>query len=455
MEYKVEDVSPVKKKINVTVSVEEADAAIATAVAMYRSQSDIKGFRKGKAPSDLIEAKFRSQIYQEATQDLINYQLNEILGETKLEPLSKLDVDAKELSRGESFDYSISFEVLPEFDLPEYTGLEVEQEETKVDDAEVESVVERIRDNMAETVKVEEEREPKDGEIATISFTAFENGEPLGDIKADNFDLPLGEGQALKEFEDIVKGLKPGEEAEGDVPFPEDFINTDLAGRTITMKIKLHAVKERVRPEVNDELAQKAGGFESVDQMREAIQNSYAETRQSLARSNTQKKLIDQLLASVDFPLPESMVEDHINRLVADFVSKLEQQGKSLESTGKSGPELRESYREEAERLVKSQILLMCIGKAEGLDATRDEVVEFIRQESIRANQDFEAVLRYHEDNNLMFALRDKLVSDKAIELIYESAKISEVPKAETGGDDAESAGDKAEEPKEAAKDSE
>lgn len=457
MEYKVEDISPVKKKINVTVSAEEADAAIAATVAMYRSQTDIKGFRKGKAPSNLIESKFRNQIYQEATQDLINYQLNEILGESKLEPLSKLDVDAKELARGEAFDYSISFEVLPEFELPEYTGVEVEQEETEVAETEVESVIERIRDNLAEPVKIEEEREPKDGELATISFTAFENGEPLGDIKADNFDLPLGEGQALKEFEDIVKGLKPGEEGEGDVPFPEDFINTDLAGRTVTMKIKLHGVKKRVRPEVNDELAKKAGGFESVDQMREAIQNSYTETRKSLARSVTQKKLIDKLMEQIDFPLPDSMVEDHIDRLVADLRHRLEEQGRSLESMGKSGPEIRESYREEAERLVKSQVLLMRIAKAESIDATRDEVVDFIRRESIRANQDFESVLRFHEDNNLMFALRDKIISDKAIDLVYESAKIVEVAKAasDDAAENADEPDEKAEEPKEADKESE
>jgi trigger factor len=451
MEYTVEDISPVKKKVNVTVSPEEADAAIATTVAMYRSSTDIKGFRKGKAPADLIEAKFRRQIYQEATQDLINYQLNEIFSELNVEPLSKLDVDAEELARGEAFDYSITFEVLPEFELPEYTGLEVEQEEAEVVEAEVDSVIERIRENMAELVPVDEQRKPEDHEVATIGFTAFENGEPLGDFKADNFDLPLGEGQALEDFEAIPKKLEPGEEGEGEVTFPDDFINSDLAGRTVTMKVKLHGVKKRVKPEVDDDLARKAGGFESVDKMREAIRNSYMETRTSLVRSQAQKKLLDKLLEQVDFPLPESMVEDHIDRMVQDLKNKLEEQGKNLASTGKSGPELRESYREEAERLVKSQILLMRIAKDEGIEATQQEVHEYVRQEAIRNNQDFEAVLRFYEDNNLMFALRDKLISDKAIEFLYENAKITEVPPSR----DEEPAEAEAEGPKEAQEEAE
>jgi trigger factor len=440
MEYKVEDVSPVKKKIKVSVDQEEADAAITTTVALYRSSTDIKGFRKGKAPGDLIESKFRKQIYQEATQDLINYQLNEIMSELKLEPLSKLDVDAGELARGESFEYTVSFEVLPEFELPEYNGLVVEQEEPQVVESEVDSVIERIRDNTAELQKVEEKRQPEDGEVATINFTAFENGEPFGDIKADNFDLPLGEGQALPEFEEIVKGLKPDESGEGDVNFPEDFINADLAGRTLAMKIELKGIKKRVRPEVDEELAQKAGGFESVEQMREAIRNSYLETRKTLAKSQAQKKLLDQLLEKVDFALPESMVEENIDNMVADYKRKLEEQGRSLESTGKSGPEIRDSFREEAERLVKSQVLLLGVAKREGIEVQREEVHEYLRQSAIRNNQDFEAVLRFYEDNNLMFALRDKLAADKAIDLIYANAEIKEVPaeSAMIGGEAAE-----------------
>lgn len=434
MEYTVEDVSPVKKKINVNVSQEEADAAIAAAVALYRSSSDIKGFRKGKAPSDLIESKFRKQIYQEATQDLINYQLNEILGELKLEPISKLDVDADELVRGEAFDYAISFEVLPEFELPEYTGLQIQQEEVDVDEGEVDSVVERIRDNMAELEKIDEDRKPEEHDVATISFTAFENGEPLGDIKADNFDLPIGEGQALDDFEAIVKDLKPGEQGEGEVSFPDDFINSDLAGRTVTMKIKLQGIKKRVKPEINDELAQKAGGFENVEKMREAIMNSYTETRKSLVRSKAQKQILDKLLEQVDFPLPESMVEDHIDRMVQDLKDKLEEQGKSLASTGKTGPELRESYREEAERLVKAQILLMKIAKNESIEVGRDDVLAYLRQEAIRNNQDFETLAHFYEDNNLMFALRDKLMADRAVDFVYENAEVEIVPPERSNG---------------------
>jgi trigger factor len=177
-----------------------------------------------------------------------------------------------------------------------------------------------------------------------------------------------------------------------------------------------------------------------VEQMREAIRNSYLETRKTLAKSQAQKKLLDQLLEKVDFALPESMVEENIDNMVADYKRKLEEQGRSLESTGKSGPEIRDSFREEAERLVKSQVLLLGVAKREGIEVQREEVHEYLRQSAIRNNQDFEAVLRFYEDNNLMFALRDKLAADKAIDLIYANAEIKEVPaeSAMIGGEAAE-----------------
>ncbi len=433
MEYNVEEISPVKRKITVTVPAEEADAAIMATITLYRANADIKGFRKGKVPSSMVESRYKSQIYQEATTDLVNYQLNEILTEMGVAPLSKLDVDSGELERGKEFVYSFSFEVAPKIDLPAYTGLKVDEEEPLVADGEVDAVIERIRDNMTELEDVDEKRAAADGDVAIISFTAFQDGEPFGDIKADNFELPLGEGQALDDFEAIVKTLEPGEEGEGEIAFPDDFINTELAGQTVVMKIKLHKIKRKARPELDEDFALKAGGFKSVDELREAIVKSYMQTRVEMSRSMAQKKLLDDLLEGLDFELPDSLVQEHIDRMVQDFAENVERQGKSMESTGKTLAGLREEYEPQARDMVRQQLFLMAVADKEGLSVQPEEVDAYLQQAAIRARQDYEVVRRYYEENNLMFAVKDKLLSDKAMDLIYDAADVTVVPPAEAG----------------------
>ncbi|MBT8764107.1 trigger factor [Desulfohalobiaceae bacterium Ax17] len=428
MDYKVEELSSVKRKVNVQVPIEEVNAAIAATVALYRKDADIKGFRKGKVPSSIIEGRFKKQIYNEATTDLINLHINEILNEMKLVPLSRIDVDAKELVKGQEFNYSFSFEVAPEFELPEYKGLEVEEEEVEVNKEEVEAVIQRLRERLAEFIIVEEDRHPKEGDAVVIDFEAYKDGEPIEGVKAENFQMTLGEGGALPEFEEIVMGLKPGQSGEGEVQLPEDFINKELAGQKVLMKVTLHNIKEKKLPDIDDELAQKAGGYDSIEKLREAIEKSYVATRKELTKSVAQKKLLDELKAKVDFELPESMVKSHIDQKIAELRDKLERQGKSFDSLGKSMEELEKEFRPEAEEIVKSQIFLLAVAQKEELTVKPEELDAQLQKIAYATGQDFATLKNFYEQNNLMIALKDKVLADKAMELIYENAKIKLVP---------------------------
>ncbi|XPV74915.1 MAG: trigger factor [Desulfovibrio sp.] len=431
MEYNVEEISPVRRKIVVEVSQEEANGAITSAVAMYKLQNPIKGFRPGKAPASLIESKHRAQIYGEATTDLINYQINEIMSGLGLTPLSKIDVDAGELSRDEDFKYSIEFEVAPTFDLPTYRGLEVTEEKAEIDPKEIEAIEERILRNAAEVKVLEDDREPKEGEVVTVSFGAYDGDEVVDGIKAESFDLVLGENQALPEFEEMLMTLKAGESGEKDITFPADFINTNIAGKTLTMRATLHAIKARVIPELTDEVAKKAGGFESVEKMREAIEGSYMMQRQQMVRSQSQKALVDMMLAETDFPLPPAQLEERTDRLIQDLAANLERQGRSLESLGKTIEELRAEQRPVAEEIVRTEMLLMAIAKEEALDVAPQDIDMALNKMAMQSGQDFRQVKEYYESNNLIIPLKDRLLADKAMELVYANAKITTAEKEE------------------------
>lgn len=437
MQYTTEETSPVARKVTVTVPVEEVNAAILATLALYRKSADIKGFRKGKAPSTLIESRYRSQVYSEATTDLVNYQLNEILSMEKITPLSRISVDSGEMERDKEFVYSFGYEVAPHIDLPPYTGLAAEMDTPEVEAAEIDAVVERVRNSMAELVTVEEKRSPREGEVAVIGFTAFENGEPLGDLKADNFHLHLGRGEALPAFEDIVKKLVPGEIRTEPVAFPADFINTQLAGRTVDMRVALAETKSRILPEADDNLAAKAG-YGSLERMREAISSSNLEARRSLNKSAAQKKLLDSLLEKVSFELPPSLVEENIDRLVEDLVQRLESRGKNVASLGKKPEEIRGEFRPKAEEIVRTQVFLLAVADKEGLTVEPQEVDEHLRKLAAQARQDPEWLRSYYEERNLMFALKDRLLADKAMEFVWSKADVREIPPEEWKKRDAE-----------------
>jgi len=430
MEYKVEELSPVQRKVTVEVGVEEVHAALAATVALYRRGADIKGFRKGKVPSSVVEAKYRKQIYGEATTDLINYHINDILGELKLSPLSRIDVDAKEMERDEKFTYSFSFEIAPAFDLPEYKGLEVEEEDVVVDAKQVDDVIERIRQNMAKTVIIKEERPVVSGDVAVIDFQALQDGVAMEGIAANKFELPLGEGNSLPEFEDIVIGMTPGDSTEKELTFPADFINDALAGQTVTMKVTLHAIKERKLPEVDADFAELAGNYSSVQDLRDAIEKSYLASRTQLTKGDAQKKLLDAIKGQVSFELPQSIVEEQIDKQIVELQGKLERQGKRLDSLGKTAPELRAEQRPMAEEVVKSSLVLLAIAAAEELTVDPSEVDMVLQQMAASTGQDFHSIKDYYEQHNLMIPLKDRVLADKAMDLIYQSAKVTKVAPA-------------------------
>ena len=430
MDYTVEDLSPVKKKVNVTVPVEEVEAALAATVAMYRSTVAIDGFRKGKVPASMVEKRFKTEVVREATTELVNVHINQIITALEKNPLSRIDYNGGELERGKEFTYSISFEIIPDIELPDYDGFEAEYVKPEVDEKEVDEVLERINRNMAELIPVSEHRCPKEGDVASIDFTAYdEAGNPVEGVKADNFQMHIGERQALEDFEELVKTIPLGESGEGKITFPADFINPEFASQVFTMKVKVHAIKERKVPALDDEFAKKAGNFESLEKMRESVRESYMGTRKNLAKSQAQHKMLENLLKMVDFPLPESMVENYTNNILMDMRSKVERQGKSLESLGKSPQELRDGCKKEAEQLARIQLFLLTAAKKEGLTADEQEVDREMRGMASRSGQDYNQLKEYYIQNNLVFALRDRIVADKAMEAIYDKAKIVEVEK--------------------------
>lgn len=428
MEYTIEELSPVKRKISIVAEASDVDDAIARSVAYYRKSVQIDGFRKGKVPASVVEKRFHDYIYQEARQALVNAKVGEALAKAGLEPVSGIQFveDGGELSRGKGLSFSVEFEVLPVFELPAYEGMEVEKEKAVVTDEEVDAVIERIRRDRAELLDVAGEGPAVDGQIANISFEAFDDGKSIDELKTDNFDLPLGEGQALEDFEKLVKTVKVGQSGEGDITFPANFPAQNLAGKTLKIRVTVHALKQRKLPDITDDLAKQVGA-ESMDKLRASIRDSYAHSRENAVRSAAQKKMLDKMLAGLEFPLPESLLDMQMRTLIAETSARLEQQGRKLADLGKTEDELRKELQKQAEELTRIQVLLLSIARKEGLSVSQGEVDNQLYRICIQTGEDFRKVREAYERTGMIHTMRDRLLADKGMEAAFAKASVKEV----------------------------
>ena len=449
MEHSVEDVSPVKKKVKIQVSPEEVEGAIRSTAALYRQNAQLDGYRKGKAPLNLIEKRFHDSIYQEARQDLINVHINQILQDLGVEPAGPLNVSGADapLEKGNPYEYELEIEVAPKFDLPNYEGLEVEEEKVAPDDAVVERILKRLQEERSTLVTVEGDAPATDGQIANIDFETFLDGEPVKDFRTTGFDLEIGKKSALPEFEEFVKTIPVGHTAEKAIHFPDDFIAPELAGKTPVMKVTVHAVKERKLPELDDKFAEQAGKKDMAE-LREDLAQSYVETMRNLHKSGTQQKLLEMLVRQTDFPLPDSSIETESMLLIGDMIDKAEAAGKRMATSPEEMARLKEEVRPQAEARAREKMLLLAIAKKENLEVSVQDVEKEVLRGALEMKVEPTAYFEKMRETGMIFALRDNMLCDKAMDLIYERAKVTLVDPVEEepeAGDDVAEGGQEGE----------
>lgn len=425
MQYSVENLSSVKKKVTVNVSAEEVNASLTTTTAFFKKDLKMSGFRKGKVPSSVVESKFKNEIYQQAGQDLKNVHFNQIFEELNVQPLSELDVDADTVERDKDYQYTFSFEFLPDLELPEYRGVVATKNKVKISEERIDSAIERIQRENATHELLQEDRNTQNGEIALIDFAAYRNGELIEGTQANDLELPLGEGEALEEFESLVKSLTPGTTGERDIYLPQDFMNSELAGQTVNMSVTLKAIKQRVFPAIDRDLAQMVGNFDSVEEMRDKIRENLYNYLNEIEKSRTENAILEKLKSQVDIEAPESLLESQLNSLVQNKRQRLERQGKSLEAEG-GEEKVREKLRPEAGQMVQNHIIQLSIANKEGLNISEQEVEQYIFRIAKKNDQDPGALRDYFEKNNMMSALKDGLLAEKAMEFVYNNAQIEE-----------------------------
>lgn len=434
MEYKVETLSPVKIKVDIEVPAEEVNAALATAAAQIREQVQMDGFRKGKVPINIIKKRYGEDISQEALNDLINVHINQILSETGYTPVSGLNIknDDVKLETGKDHPYEITFEVLPAIELPVYEGLSVEQDKFTPDPNVTENMLKRIRRLGSKLKPVEGIAPAKDFQVANLNFEVIENGKPIPDLKIDDFDLELGAGESIPEFEELVKGIPVGNTGEKEITFPDDFVDPKLAGKTVLVRVKVNAVKE---PDITDFEKSLKDHNTTTEDITRFLTESYEKEVTALYKAKAQRTLLNQLLKMVDVPLVQTLVDYEKWRIISELEHNLARQGKRLDSLGKTKEELDKEAEKQAEDFARQQTLLLLIAHKEGLDVSDQELANHLYKSCVENGEDLKSVIQTMRNNGLIERLRERMLADKAMDLIYDKANVTFVDPDEDSSD--------------------
>ncbi len=379
MKVSVEDVSPVQKRLSVEIPSETVKDQVDKAVNYLRKTVSLPGFRKGKVPRRIIERDYAGQIQAEVMQKLIEDSLGDAIKQSKVTMLLEPQLDSSsEVKSDEPFKYSVLMDIEPEFDIPDFRKFELTKPKVEVKEEEVEEQLQALRKHFGTVEPVDEPRPLKEGDIAIIDYTAIIDGEEVEDLATQDYYVEVGQGNLNETLEKGLLGMKKGEEREIEVTYPDDAINTRVAGKTVLYKVVLKNIQTRNMPELDDEFAQKMGiGLKTVDDLRERMRKQILEDKENAADGVVRQQLFDKLLENADFPVPERLVEKKLDQMIDNVVSHMQERGVNLEQAGIDESKLREKMRDDAIKQVKTELILDKIAEKEKVEIPTEELKRY------------------------------------------------------------------------------
>lgn len=428
MKSSIEEISPVKKKLVVEIEADEVERKINKAYRDLGKQARLPGFRPGKIPMKVLEGRFSREVLNDVTRELINDTLPKALEENDTFPLNMPSLENDLPKKGESFSYTAIMEVRPTFELNDYKGLEVEKEILSVGPEEVDRQIEEIRRARGQLRPVEDDRGVIEGDHVEFSFRGMENGTPVEGLQADDHMLRVDSGDFHPEFERQIIGVRKGETASIRVNFEEDYRDKNLAGKGIDFEIELKDIKEMELPGLDDEFAKGLGGnLETFEDLKEEVRKELTKREEKRIDTEARTRLTRQICDTVDFALPESLVEQELNGAIQNIMQNLSRSGMTAEQAGLNEDKLREELLPAAESRVKRMLVLAEIARQNDLSVTDEDVSSGFLNLAAESGQDPGIIRRFYEAQNLMDSYRERLLEEKTLNFLMNSSKIIEV----------------------------
>lgn len=398
------------------------------AVAKIANNVNIPGFRKGKAPRNIIEMHYgKEAVKQEAFEIVANKAYSDALDQEKLIPVSDPKVEESTFEEGKDMELTIKITLKPEPELGEYKGLHVEKEAVEVTDEAVEDAVNELRKRNAKMVAAEDDAVIEKGDFAIIDFAGTVDGEPFSGGEGKGYPLEVGSNSFIPGFEDQLVGLKKGDSTDVEVTFPEEYFVKELAGKEAVFKVNIQDVKRRELPELTDEYVAANSDFKTVDELRANYKERMQKSAEENAKVAYERALIDLAVANAKFTVPEIMIEDRISQMVDEMKMSLESRKMTMEMymqyTGMDMDKIRENQRPVAEENVKTDLVLDAIAKAENIQVDMADVDAEIAAIASQHGASVDEVKKIIRNNGTMGLLLANILRRKAAHVVIDSAK--------------------------------
>jgi trigger factor len=409
-----------KHEIEISVPVDEITRETDRVVANIQQKARLPGFRPGKAPASLIRAKFAKQVREDVLESLLPKYFDKKVQEEELHVVGRPSVKDVQFKDGEPLRFKAEFEVAPDFELGEYRGIAIHYSEPQVTEEDVAKRVEEIRDQKAQFVNVDP-RPIADGDFAVVSLDSLAGADPP--IHQEELLLHVGDEKTMASFSEALPGMSPDEEKEFDVTYPDDYGQERLSGKTVRFRMQLKMIRTKELPELNDEFAQDLGDYPTLNDLREAIRKSIFHDREFLAQQKAKDELVDKLVESHDFPVPDAYVERQIE-------TQLEQQFRSLAERGVDPTKLqidwaklKESQRPKAVHDVKGSLLIDKIADRESINTTQDEVDQEVQRIAKQQREPVAATRKKLEKDGIIGRIAHQIRTNKTLNFLFEQAR--------------------------------
>lgn len=421
----IEDLSPVKKKMSLEIPWDEVKTELDAVYREIGKKAKIKGFRPGKIPRKILENYFREQAEEETLNNLVNKYYWQTLDDKGIIAVSRPEIAQDGLKENQPYTFTASFETEPDIEPKNYKGIELQKEEIEVKEEDVDKRIEEIRNMFATMEEVADDREVRTGDFVEMNFTGVLDGEELPELKAENYFVEIGSQRLVPGFEDQIVGMKKGEDREVRVVFPEDYHEKKLANREVLFKVHLKNLKEKKLPAFDENFVKNFERYNTLEDFRNDVRKTLEEKQKQQAKNNLREKITDILIKENDFPVPQALVEKQIYYMMADTQNRMISAGIDEQTALDFTFKMKDKYKEDAEKVVKSFLLLKKIAEKESIEVTDQEVEKYLEQIAAETQRDYASLSRLYDNEGRKEALKMDLLQRKVFDFIENHAKLT------------------------------
>ena len=413
-------------KLEITVEAEKFEEAIKKVYFKSAKYFNIPGFRKGKAPLQIVEKYYGKEIfYEDAFNEIASENLEEALKDKKLEMVSRPEVDIKQIEKGKDLIFTAVFAVKPEAELGKYKGIEIKKVEYTVSKENIDHEIAHMQEHNSRLISIED-RPVEKGDITVINFEGFVDGKAFEGGKAENYELEIGSNTFIPGFEDQIVGMKIEEEKDIKVTFPKEYFSKELANKEATFKVKVNEIKKKELPKLDDEFAKDVSEFDTLKELKDDIKAKLEKENEEKAKYETQEAVIKAVVEDMKVEIPTGMVEAEVENMLKDIEQRLSYQGLKLDQylqmMNKTEGDMKKEYEPQAIEGIKSRLALEAVIKAEKIEATDKDIDEKMKE--MAKNYGKENDEEFLKNENVRNYIKQGIASEKAMDFLVKNAKI-------------------------------